>query len=75
VSSRDTILAAVRANQPTPAPLLPEIPLLETTSRALLEDFREALLRMGGKLAEGPNGENLDGLIRSLFPQAQVQRL
>src|SRR6516225_9432776 len=41
-------------------------------SRPLLEDFREALLRMGGKLAEWPDGENLDRFIRSLFPQAQV---
>jgi L-lactate dehydrogenase complex protein LldG len=41
-------------------------------SRPLLEDFREALLRMGGKLAEWPNGENPDRFIRSLFPQAQI---
>jgi L-lactate dehydrogenase complex protein LldG len=72
VTSRDTILAAVRANQPTPAPSLPEVPLFEMRSRPLLEDFREALLRMGGKLAEWPDGENLDRFIRSLFPQAQV---
>jgi L-lactate dehydrogenase complex protein LldG len=72
VTSRDTILAAVRANQPTPAPPLPEIPLFERTARPLLEDFREALLRMGGKFAERPNGENPDAFIRSLFPQAQV---
>jgi L-lactate dehydrogenase complex protein LldG len=72
VRSRDTILAAVRANQPTPAPPLPEIPLFERTARPLLEDFREALLRMGGKFAERQNGENPDAFIRSLFPQAQV---
>jgi hypothetical protein len=63
VTSRDTILAAVRANQPTPAPSLPEVPLFEMRSRPLLEDFREALLRMGGKLAEWPDGENLDRFI------------
>ena len=72
MTSRDTILAAVRANQPTPAPPLPEIPLFETTSRPLLEDFREALLRMGGKFAERANGEDPDRFTRSLFPQAQV---
>ena len=72
MTSRDTILAAVRANQPTPAPPLSEIPLFEMTSRPLLEDFREALLRMGGKLAERPNGEDPDRFIRSLFPQAPV---
>jgi L-lactate dehydrogenase complex protein LldG len=72
VTSRDTILAAVRANQPTPAPPLPEIPLFEKTSGSLLEQFREALLRMGGKFPERPNAENPDRFIRSLFPQAQV---
>jgi L-lactate dehydrogenase complex protein LldG len=72
VTSRDTILAAVRANQPTPAPALPEIPLFERMARPLLEDFREALLRMGGKFAERPNGKNPDAFICSLFPQAQV---
>jgi L-lactate dehydrogenase complex protein LldG len=72
VTSRDTILAAVRANQPTPAPPLPEVPLFETRSVPLLEQFREALLRMGGKFAERPNGEDRDRFIRSLFPQAQV---
>jgi len=72
VTSRDAILAAVRANQPTPVPPLPEIPLFEMSSRPLLEQFRESLIRMGGKLAERPNGENPDAFIRSLFPQAQV---
>ena len=72
MTSRDTILAAVRANQPTPVPPLPEIPLFEIGSRPLLEQFREALLRMGGKFAERPNGDDPDRFIRSLFPQAQV---
>jgi L-lactate dehydrogenase complex protein LldG len=70
--SRDTILAAVRANHPTPAPPLPEIPLFEKTSPSLLGDFRENLLRMGGKFAEWPDGRNPDDFIRSLFPQAKV---
>jgi L-lactate dehydrogenase complex protein LldG len=72
VTSRDLILAAVRANQPTPALPLPEIPLFEGTSRPLLEQFRESLIRMGGKFAKLRNGENPDRFIRSLFPQAQV---
>src|SRR5262250_2245477 len=72
VTSRDIILAAVRANQPTPAPPLPEIPLFQKTSALLLEQFRESLIRMGGKVAKPLNGENPDRFIRSLFPQAQV---
>jgi L-lactate dehydrogenase complex protein LldG len=70
VISRDTILAAVRANQPAPAPALPDIPLFERQPGSLLGDFREALVRMGGKFAECD--ANLDGFIRSLFPQSQV---
>jgi L-lactate dehydrogenase complex protein LldG len=72
VSSRDIILAAVRANAPTSAPILPDVPLFERPSGSLLEDFREALMRMGGKIVGGEKGEDLDGRIRSLFPQAQV---
>jgi L-lactate dehydrogenase complex protein LldG len=71
VTSRDLILEAVRANQPTPAPPLPEIPLFKT-SGLLLGQFRESLIRMGGKVAEALNGEDPDRFIRSLFPQAQV---
>ena len=72
MTSRDAILAAVRANQPAPALALPQIPLFEPTSPSLLEDFRESLVRMGGKFAEPPGGENPDQLVRSLFPRAQV---
>jgi L-lactate dehydrogenase complex protein LldG len=71
VTSRDAILAAVRANQPAPAPALPGIPLFERPQESLLDDFREALVRMGGQLAE-KDGGNLDGLIRALFPDAAV---
>lgn len=72
MSSRDTILAAVRANQPAPAPVIPDIPLFERPAGLLVAEFREALLRMGGKFAETQEGEDLDRFIRSLFPQAQV---
>jgi L-lactate dehydrogenase complex protein LldG len=72
VTSRDTILAAVRANQPTPPPSLPEIPLFERITGSLLGDFREALLRMGGKFVDQQTGKSLEGFVRSLFPQATV---
>ena len=72
MSSRDTILAAVRANQPAPAPVIPDIPLFERPAGLLVAEFREALLRMGGKFAETQEGKDLDRFIRSLFPQAQV---
>jgi L-lactate dehydrogenase complex protein LldG len=72
VTSRDAILAAVRANQPTPAPPLPEIPLFATAAGSLLDHFQEALLRMGGKFVARQSGDDLDGFVRSLFPKARV---
>jgi L-lactate dehydrogenase complex protein LldG len=72
VSSRDLILAAVRANQPSLVPALPDVPLFERPAGSLLAEFREALGRMGGKFVEAKQAENLDDCIRSLFPQAQV---
>ena len=72
MTSRDAILSAVRANEPRPVPALPDVPRFESTTRSLLDDFREALLRMGGKFAPKDGGGDLDEFIRSLFPQARV---
>ena len=72
MSSREIILAAVRANHPLPAPALPAVPLFERGAAPLLAQVRETLERMGGKSIEAKQGENLDALICSLFPQAQV---
>ena len=72
MTSRETILAAVRANLPSPAPVLPEIPLFERTAGSLLDEFQEALARMGGKFVDERSGKNLNGFVRSLFPQARV---
>jgi L-lactate dehydrogenase complex protein LldG len=38
----------------------------------LLEQFQEALVRMGGKLAPQGDECDLDALIKSLFPEAKV---
>jgi L-lactate dehydrogenase complex protein LldG len=72
MTSRETILAAVRSNQPASGAAIPQVPLFEKTSHSLLDDFRDALVRMGGKFAEAQNSGALDGLIGSLFPQAEV---
>jgi len=72
MTSRDAILAAVRANQPTPSPTLPEIPSFATAAGSLLDHFQEALLRMGGKFVARQSGEDLDDFVRALFPQALV---
>ncbi len=65
MTSRDTILAAVRANQPAPACPLPEIPLFEKITGSLLGDFQE-------KFVDQRSGKNLEAFVRSLFPQATV---
>ncbi|MFY9895490.1 MAG: LUD domain-containing protein [Xanthobacteraceae bacterium] len=72
MSSRDAILAAVRANQPAPAPAIPAIPLFERTSRSLLDEFRENLTSMGGKLAAALDASGLDAWLRAQFPNAAV---
>jgi len=72
MSSRETILAALRQNQPTPGRPLPAVPLFERTSRPLLDEFKENVVRMGGKLAPAPDGQDLDAAVRALFPKAAV---
>jgi L-lactate dehydrogenase complex protein LldG len=71
MTSRDHILAAVRANRP-PAVALPDVPAFEGDAAKLWERFAEALRRMGGKLAEVPDGISADGILRQLFPDARV---
>ena len=72
MSSRDAILAAVRANQPAPAPAIPTIPLFERTAHSLLDEFRENLTSMGGKLAPALDAGGLDAWLRAQFPEAAV---
>jgi L-lactate dehydrogenase complex protein LldG len=73
MTSRDTILAAVRASQPKTAPAIPTIPMFErASSRSLIEDFGEALVSMGGKFVPVLDGKPLDVLLKSLFPDAEI---
>jgi L-lactate dehydrogenase complex protein LldG len=71
MSSRDDILACVRKNQPAPQPL-PVVPTFDAPTGKLLEDFKAAVVRMGGKLADAPADGDLDSLVRRLFPDAKV---
>ena len=72
MSSRNAILAAVRANQPAPAPPPPAIPLFERPSRSLLDEFRENLTSMGGKFAPALDAGDLDAWLRAQYPDATV---
>jgi len=71
MKSRDDILARVRKNQPPPQPL-PPIPTFGVASGSAVENFKAALIRMGGKVADAPADGDLDALIRKLFPKARV---
>jgi L-lactate dehydrogenase complex protein LldG len=71
MSSRDDILARVRKNQPPPQPL-PAVPTFDAMARSLVEEFKAAVLGMGGKLAGAPADGDLDALVRRLFPDAKV---
>jgi L-lactate dehydrogenase complex protein LldG len=72
MTSRDAILAAVRANQPAPHAAIPAVPLFDRPSPSVLEQFKETLTRMGGKFISANAGDDLDALIRSLFPDGPI---
>ena len=71
MSSRDDILAQVRRNQP-PALPLPPVPAFGVAAGSRLDEFKAALTRMGGKVAEAPADRDLTALVRKLFPAATV---
>jgi L-lactate dehydrogenase complex protein LldG len=71
MSSRDDILAQVRRNQPPPVPL-PAVPGFAAGAGSRVDEFKAALARMGGKIADAPADGDLDALLRKLFPGAAV---
>ena len=71
MSSRDDILAQVRRNLP-PALPLPPIPAFPASGGSRLDEFKAALTRMGGKVAEAPADRDFTALVRKLFPSAEV---
>jgi L-lactate dehydrogenase complex protein LldG len=71
MTSREVILAAVRANLPAPR-AMPQVPVFARPSQSLLDDFAAALTRMGGTLAKPQSSADLQQLIGSLFPQSKV---
>lgn len=68
--ARADILSRVRKAQPAPQPL-PEIPTF-ASAEALLSQFQAGLERMGGVLASPAPEVDLDGQVRTLFPDARV---
>jgi L-lactate dehydrogenase complex protein LldG len=71
MSGREEILARIRSNQPAPL-ALPDVPTFDAVGGPLIERFRAAFERMGGRFAEAPADGDIDALTRRLFPDAKV---
>jgi L-lactate dehydrogenase complex protein LldG len=71
-SSRDMILAAVRANAPSPAVAMPSIPTFERDVPSLLDSFRSGFELLGGTFVDYAPGIDVNAKIAELFPQAKV---
>jgi L-lactate dehydrogenase complex protein LldG len=73
VSSRDEILASIRANRPHAERPLPPVPLFDTEPPApLLAAFKESLERMGGVFLEAPAAGDVLAPIRNKIAGANV---
>jgi L-lactate dehydrogenase complex protein LldG len=73
VSSRDEILASIRANRPQVERSLPVVPLFDANAPAsLLTAFKENLERMGGRFLEAPAAGDLLAPIRNKIAAAKV---
>ncbi|MFL9934099.1 LUD domain-containing protein [Paraburkholderia sp. RL18-103-BIB-C] len=71
MSSRNAILASLRAAQRTPA-MLPDVPMFDAGLPPALEKFRETFADMGGIWADRSADGDLDAQIRRRFPDAKV---
>jgi L-lactate dehydrogenase complex protein LldG len=71
MSSRNSILASLRAAQRAPT-LLPDVPVFDAGLPVALDRFKESFAQMGGVWAEMPADGDVDALIRARFPDAKV---
>jgi L-lactate dehydrogenase complex protein LldG len=73
MTSRDEILASIRANRPQVERPLPPVPLFDANPPAsLLDAFKESLTRMGGVFHEAPVAGDLLEPIRNKIADANV---
>ena len=73
MSSRDAILASVRANLPKAKPPLPEpAPLDQSPPTSLVETFKNSLTRMGGRIVEPGPVEDPLAPARALIEQSRL---
>lgn len=71
-TSREMILAALRANAPAPAVKLPRVPTFDRDIASLLDCFRSAFELLGGSFVDYAPGVDLNAAVAELFPQASV---
>jgi L-lactate dehydrogenase complex protein LldG len=71
MSSRNAILASLRAAQRTPTSL-PDVPMFDAGLPPALDRFKESFAQMGGIWAEMSADGDIDVLIRARFPDAKV---
>ena len=72
MSSRDTILAKVRRNEPEQKVQLPEIPTFAGYDVDRVSRFQSTLERMGGRSFALSSTAEIQGKITSLFPEARI---
>jgi L-lactate dehydrogenase complex protein LldG len=73
MTSRDEIIASIRANRPQVECPLPPVPLFDANPPAsLLDAFKESLTRMGGVVLEPPAAGDLLEPIRNKIADGQV---
>jgi L-lactate dehydrogenase complex protein LldG len=71
-TSRDMILASVRAHAPSVAVPLPIVPTFEQSNPSLLEAFRTSFELLGGTFVDCPPDTDPNVRIDELFPAAGV---
>jgi L-lactate dehydrogenase complex protein LldG len=73
MSSRDIVLASIRANRPKVERPLPSVPLFDAHRPAsVLAAFKESLERMGGILLDPPPAGDLLASVRAKIANAKV---
>ncbi len=73
MSSRDQILASIRAHRPQPGRPLPEVPLFDShPPTSLLVAFKASLQRMGGVFLDPPTSGDVLAPVRAKIANAKV---
>src|ERR1700724_3069416 len=72
MSSRDDILASIRANLPRVDRPLPHVPLFDDEPPSLLSAFKDNLHRMGGVFLDPPTSGDILAPVRAKIADAKI---